>query len=220
MTKPHKHPVGLWMISTSASFFCVCFGMISSLLALYLSNVLHMKSSDVYSLFAAFFALIFALPVVGGYLGNHFGYKKALILANLLLIAGLLFLAIPTFTFMYLGLAFFASGTAIYTPTYLTLQGKLYEKSDARRDSAYTYSYVVTNVGFLIASVLGGFLQQHFNFQICFLVGAVIGVIPLILFMIWIRTLEFPSESSIAPRSKMGHSGTWLGLILSTALLI
>ena len=216
------HPSGLFKIAFSASLFCVSFGLIASLLVLYLTQQLHFSEKDAYALFGAYFALIFSLPVIGGYLGSYFGFKRSMLWANILLIVGSGLLAFGglSIDWVYLGLAFFATGTAIYAPTYLTLQGKLYAKDCHLRDSAYTVSYVITNMGFLIASVMGGYIQKYFSYHICFLIGALIAFVPLVLCYFFIRPLLAHEESSINPLTRLSKPLAWLGLVVSSLLLV
>ncbi len=222
MKAAHTHDLGLFKISFSASLFCISFGLISSLLVLYLTQIMHFTEKEAYALFGAYFSLIFALPVIGGYLGSYFGAKRSMFWANFLLIIGCGLLAFSQnhIDLVYLGLAFFASGTAIYAPTYLTLQGKLYARNDHRRESAYTLSYVITNLGFLISSVMAGYIQKYFSYHLCFLVGALISFIPLGLFYFLIRLIQAHQESSLEPLTSFSKAGAWLGLIVSSLLLV
>jgi POT family proton-dependent oligopeptide transporter len=217
-----KHSSGLFKISFSASLFCISFGLIASLLVLYLTQVMGFTEKQAYALFGAYFSLIFALPVIGGYLGSYFGSKRSMFWANFLLImgSGLLAFSQNHIQLVYLGLAFFASGTAIYAPTYLTLQGKLYARNDHRRESAYTLSYVITNLGFLISSVMAGYIQKYFDYHICFLLGALISLVPLALFYFLIRPIEAHQESSLEPLTKLSSGFAWLGLIISSLILV
>lgn len=220
MTQSNRHPKELWYIATSAAFTCMCFGLIASLLVLYLTQDLHFSNKKAYAIFAAYFSLIYALPVIGGYLSSYFGFKKGMFWGNIILIGGLFFLMTPHPDTVYLGLAMYATGTAIYTPTYLTMQGKLYAKNDHRRESAYTLSYVITNVGFLIAAVAGGLIQKYLSFQDCFLVGEIIAFVPLFIFYFLIRPIKAFEGRSIAPLTKLSNPMAFLGLIVITAIMI
>jgi len=215
-----KHPSGLWFISSSAAFFCISFGLVTSLLVLYLIHQLGFESKQAYALFGAFFSLIFGLPVFGGYLSSYFGFKRAMLWSNILLILGAGLLAIPGDHYLYLGLACFASGTGMYAPTYMTLQGKLYAREDTHREGAYTLSYVITNLGFLVASVSGGYIQRYFSYHMCFAIGAAVDLVPLGLFIFAIAPIRAHEEKSIAPLTRLSAPWAWFGMITSSLLMV
>jgi len=198
---PSKHPGLLWYIAILSALMCIPFGVINSLLVLYLQHVMHLNQHEQYATFSAYNAMLFALPLIGGFTAGKFGYKKALVLSTLLCVSGALVLCVPQEFFLHLGLSLFATGVGMYVPTYLVLVGKLYRKNDPRWEGGYTIVYVISNMGFLISAFMGGYIQKYFGFGAAFITGGLCMALAFLSFP-WmlnkikcIDGLEIPAQS-------------------------
>jgi POT family proton-dependent oligopeptide transporter len=75
-------------------------------------------------------------------------------------------------------------------------------------------------LGFLIASVMAGYIQKYFSYHTCFLIGALISLIPLGLFYFLIRPIHPHEETCIKPLTRLSLAWSWLGLIFSSLVLV
>jgi len=96
--------------------------------------------------------------VVGAYVAERFiGVRKALILGWILRVIALLFLAIPGG-----GIAFYVANQCLLLvsasclgQSLYALVGKMYSKTEPRRDGAFTLMYVMNNVGTISPMITG-----------------------------------------------------------------
>jgi proton-dependent oligopeptide transporter, POT family len=178
-----KHPVSLWFLSSSYALFIFAYAAINTLLVLYTTHKLNFKTSDAYSLFAAFNALVFTSPLAGGYIAEKFGYKNSAFM-------GLIFSALGAFVMtshglysFYIGLALFTSGYGICTPAFFCLVGFSYHKNDSRRESGYTLFYLLFNIGSVTASVSAGYISLYLNYYSAFACAGIALVIAVLILL-------------------------------------
>lgn len=223
-SKLPSYPRGVFVMATIQLLMMIGFMMIFALLVLYLTKELHFSNDQAYNLNAAYNALIFATPVLGGFLGaKYFGYRFAIIISSILSILGLITLSFPGTEAMYLGLSLFICGTGISVPCMYVLLGRLYHKDDSRRDSGFTVSYIGMNVGAFIASFSSGFIEQKFGFHLAFLLCAFTSFLMLMLFIACQKLFTKQANSATTdvstPKPQLGKSQRLQG-ILFVALAI
>ncbi len=71
MMAQQHYPKGLFSLFFILLFFMVGFALIQSLLVLYCTSIFHFDDADAYSLYAAYGALVFGVPLLGGYIGGN-----------------------------------------------------------------------------------------------------------------------------------------------------
>lgn len=216
----NKHPGMLWYLAIVSATMSIPFGIINSLLVLYLSGPMHMTGHSKYALFSAYNAMIFTLPLIGGMSAGRFGYRKAFVLGCLLCVTGAFVIAIPNSFSLHLGLSLFATGVGFYVPTYLVLIGKIYSRHDHRRESGYTLAYVISNIGFLISAVLGGYLERYFGFTTAFTVGGIIMAFQLLTYPFVLPKLRNHDGSKIEANQQSGEISKTIFAILAAAIAI
>src|SRR3989338_10994824 len=160
-TTHSRYPKGLialcWMQATTMVGFMFIFSMGT----LYMTKRLGFSDKEAVTLFGAFGAIVYGLPLFGGFLGDKFlGFKFAVAFSTLLCGAGLLLVAIPNKFFFLLGLACYAISTCVQVPNMYCLVGNLYDKNDERRHGGFTLAYVAMNIGALIATWSSGYLSN------------------------------------------------------------
>jgi amino acid/peptide:H+ symporter len=101
-------------------------------------------------------------------------------------------LVIPAEFFLYLGLSLGALSTGLVMPNIYDLLGKLYQKTDAGRDSAFTIAYTGMNLGALVGLMSAGFVMRYLGYTAVFLVSAAAFFIAVIFFML--KMALFPSQ--------------------------
>jgi POT family proton-dependent oligopeptide transporter len=121
--------------------------------------------------------------IVGGYVADRLiGVRKALYINFTVKTIGYLMLAFPGGPGMYFAsqccllVAAMCAGTSLYA-----LAGKLYGKTDSRRDSGFSIMYIMNNVG-AVAPVITGTIALILNYHAGFLFAAVIQGLGLVVY--------------------------------------
>jgi len=113
-------------------------------------------ASQIYSIFLA---LVYFMPVFGGWLSDKIGYGKCVVWGIAILFLGYLALAIPTaadtfgVVLMIGALLLISVGTGLFKGNLQVLVGNLYDdpKYASRRDSAFSLFYMAINIGAMFA---------------------------------------------------------------------
>ena len=113
-------------------------------------------SSQVFSIFLA---LVYFMPVVGGWLADRIGYGKCVVTGIAVMFVGYLALSIPTAAnalgaaLMIGALVLISVGTGLFKGNLQVLVGNLYDdpKYSAKRDSAFSLFYMAINIGAMFA---------------------------------------------------------------------
>jgi proton-dependent oligopeptide transporter, POT family len=213
-----KHPVGMWYLASTFAVLSFGFGVVNSLLVLYLTQVLHFKPAAAYTLFAAFNSFLYILPLYSGRLSDWFGYRAAFIVGMVMEIVALYFLTVPNRYMLYLGLALFMPAAALCSPAFYVLIGKMYKKNDIRRESAFTLSYMLMNLSYLVAFIAGGYAEQFLSFKVSFLLAAGISSVALLMFLVARRFIVPDPSRDMRPRLSLNKHYLLIGLII-TALI-
>lgn len=180
-----KQPPGLYILFFVEMWERFGFYCVQSLLVLYLSKVFLFSDTHSYDLFSAFSALIYATPVIGGYLADRYlGFRRAIILGGILYIFGYFGLASLNQHIFYLSLAALICGNGFFKANVSSLLGTLYNERDPRRDSGFTIFYMGINLGSLFSTLACTYVAAMYGWQYGFGmagVGMVIGVVTCIL---------------------------------------
>ncbi|MBP9726844.1 MAG: MFS transporter [Gammaproteobacteria bacterium] len=123
------------------------YGM-QALIVLYFVKELNFSDSEADHLFAAFAALIYLLPSLGGYIGDRvLGTKNTMILGTLVLIVGYAALAVAGDKDIYLPLGIIAVGVGLFKANPASLLSKIYEGDATKLDGGFTLYYMAINIG-------------------------------------------------------------------------
>ena len=216
-----KHPKPLWILSFVYSLYAIGFGTLFACLLLFFSQQLHMSEKKSFQLFAAFNALVFTLPLIGGYLCDRFGFKNNAIIGLMITFLGMLCIGgIHDINFMYIGLSGILAGNALCMPAIWSLVGMQYHKEDARRESGSTIFYLLFNIGFLISFSTSGYVTEQFSYHSMFIIYAMPIFIALLVFIIFQKVIIILPE--YADEKKISHSPkiAFLKLLIITIILI
>ena len=110
-------------------------------------------------LYAIFLAVVYFMPVVGGWLADKIGYGKCVVTGVCIMFLGYVLLTIPSaanffgIALMIGALLLIAVGTGLFKGNLQVLIGNLYDdpKYAARRDSAFSLFYMAINIGAMFA---------------------------------------------------------------------
>lgn len=214
------HPRGLWVISFTVAIIVFGFATMNSLLILYTTSFLHIPSGKAYLIFATYNSLIFTMPLAGGYIAEKLGYKRALTLGIFMNIIAPFILSVTHLYAMYIALGVSVIGTALYVPSYLVLQGKLYAKDDDRRESGFTISYLIMNMGFFVAGISGGYLSTDLGFHTTFIIAGCVVATSSILYFLGRKYITPFEGRSIDPQLTWNKLASWFALLAVTTLLV
>jgi POT family proton-dependent oligopeptide transporter len=129
--------------------------------------------------FGIYVGLVYLTPVIGGWLGDRwFGRKAMVSLGAVLMTAGHFCMAFDR-SFL-LAMLFLILGAGALRGNLIPQVGELYRQDDDRRDVAFQLYYSMINLGAFIAPVLTGALAQtyswHFGFGFAG-VGMLVGLV-------------------------------------------
>ena len=110
-------------------------------------------------LYAIFLAVVYFMPVVGGWLADKIGYGKCVVTGVCVMFLGYVLLTIPSaangfgIALMIGALLLIAVGTGLFKGNLQVMIGNLYDdpKYASRRDSAFSLFYMAINVGAMFA---------------------------------------------------------------------
>jgi POT family proton-dependent oligopeptide transporter len=173
------HPIGLFVLFFTEMWERFSFYGMKALLIFYLVKY-HLFSDDAGSLLVgSYAALVYALPVIGGFLADKYlGFRKAVIFGAVLLVLGHAGMAYEgdaavkmadgiivrdagALQVFYFSLSLIILGVGFLKANISSIVGELYKKGDARRDSGFTIFYMGINIGSWIATILCGYLGEN-----------------------------------------------------------
>ena len=200
------HPRGLFVLFFAEMWERFSFYGMRAILIFYLLQHWMFAEDRAYAIYAAYAALVYIAPVLGGYLADRYiGQRRAVQFGAILLVIGHGLMAFegpgPTqypgvtaaemqsglfINVFWLALAFIVMGVGFLKSSISVLVGHLYEPGDSRRDPAFTIFYMGINLGAASGSLLAAWLGQTFGWAWGF--GAAgVGMLLGLLVFIWGR---------------------------------
>lgn len=147
--------------------------LLSSLLLLYLVDEVHLTRGEAGLVTGLILALSYALPVVGGWLGDRWlGARRAMLYGLCLLSASHVLFAGRTVTRILLAIAFFAVGNGLFKPNNQALVGRLYPRKDPRNEGAGMRWFFAINVGGIVGPLIGAAVQRRAGWTAAHLTAA------------------------------------------------
>ena len=121
-------------------------------------------------LYAIFLAVVYFLPVVGGWLADRIGYGRCVVAGICVMFLGYLLLTVPTaangfgIALMIGALLLVALGTGLFKGNLQVMIGNLYDdpKYAAKRDSAFSLFYMAINIGAMFAPFAATAITNRF----------------------------------------------------------
>lgn len=157
-----------------------------ALLVLYMTSELieggfGYDDARAYGVYAAYGALVYATPLIGGYLAeNVMGYRKSIMWGALLMALGHFAMAFEHQMIFFLALSLLILGNGFFKPNISSLIGKYYGEGDPRRDGAFTIFYMGINIGAFLTPLTCGTIGElegwHYGFSLAGF-GMLIGLI-------------------------------------------
>lgn len=172
---------------------------VQALLVLFMVERLGFTDAHADMLFAAFSALVYLLPCLGGYIGDRLlGTKRTILLGSCILALGYFLLSLDFFhsaAMLILPLAVIAIGNALFKANPSSLLSKVYRGTSHNLDSGFTLYYMAINIGSFVSMNLTPILNKYFGWYVAFSV-CFIGLIAAILNFLFMRHIvkDYGSE--------------------------
>ncbi len=195
-----RQPQTLWILSINQAFYCFALGCLFSLITLFLINQVKISTDSAYEIVGAFSSLLFTLPLAGGYIGEKLGYNKTILFGSCVSFLGIAILTFFDSKFIYLGIACFLTGSGFVIPNVSALVGLQYSGKNELRYSGYTFYYMIYNVGFLVSSLLSGFIST-INYSLAFGISDIALVIAGVIFLVYINTTKLKDNKIVDQKS-------------------
>lgn len=183
------HPRGLVICFLTEMWERFSYYGMRALLIFYLTQHFLFSDEIAAGIYGAYISLVYITPVIGGIVADRYlGPAKAVVLGAILLVAGHMGMAIegsqavevmvqgetlvqrdPFYLqVFYLSLALIIMGVGFLKANISTMVGSLYERTDPRRDGAFTLFYMGINLGSFFGAIVCGFLLQYYGFSFGF----------------------------------------------------
>lgn len=211
----HKeHPKALWMLFFAEMWERFSFYGMRALLMLYMTKVLLYADKDANLQYGAYNALVYTMPLIGGYIADKLlGFRKSILLGGILMAIGHLVLAIPSHLTFFLGLGFIISGNGFFKPNISSLLGRFYSENDPRKDAGYSIFYMGINIGAFLGSALCGYLGQKISWHLGFGVAGGFMLLGLLVFVAlrhWLGEEGKPPVPEVLEKKYAGFKTEWL----------
>ena len=188
----HKEqPKQIWMLFFTEMWERFSFYGMRALLILYMTHVLFFPDKDANLQYGAYNALVYTMPLLGGWLADRLlGFRKSIVLGGILMAIGHLVLAIPSQATFFLGLGFLISGNGFFKPNISSLLGRYYTEQDPRKDAGYSIFYMGVNIGAFLGGAICGYLGQKVSWHLGFGIAGAFMILGLVVFLAFQRILD------------------------------
>ncbi|HBM16671.1 MAG TPA: hypothetical protein DD381_10075 [Lentisphaeria bacterium] len=170
-----NYPKGVISLSSIECFERFGFYATQGILVLYAAasltkGGLGWSDADALRLTGIFSAVVYATPLVGGWLSDRFlGRKNGLILGNILLLLGYICMMHHGSYYLFSALTLVAIGTGFLKPTISAMVGEFYDASeDASRDAGFAIFYASINIGGFFGPLVSGLLAETAGYSFAF----------------------------------------------------
>jgi len=223
-----NHPKGLFILFFAEMWERFSYYGMRALLVLYLTKHFLFTDEQAYGIYGAYTTLVYVTPVIGGVLADRYlGQRKAVLFGAILLVLGHLGMAFEgepvkvaaersdsIMNIFYLSLALIIAGVGFLKANISAIVGELYEKTDERRDGAFTIFYVGINLGAFGGALIAGGLGETFGWKYGFGLAGIGMLFGLIAFM-WGKPLlqgagEPPNPVALTTKKFAGLSTEWI----------
>jgi len=142
------------------------YGM-ASLMVLYMVEHLGLADARADIIWGAFSALVYSMPVLGGYLGDRvLGARRTMVLGAVTLGLGYLLLSVPLEATFFPAMGLIALGNGLFKVNPNNLVSRLYEGQRSRLDILFTIYYMSLNIGSFVSILLTPWIKDHASWAI------------------------------------------------------
>ncbi|HHH31300.1 MAG TPA: MFS transporter, partial [Polyangiaceae bacterium] len=179
------HPKALFLLFFAEFWERFSYYGMRALLILYMTSSMGYSDDDAYGIYAAYGAMVYATPIVGGLIAEKLmGYRKAIFWGGTLMALGHFAMAFEYEIIFYLALALLILGNGFFKPNISSFIATFYEKNDPRKDGAYTIFYMGINAGAMLTPLTCGYIGEQVGWHYGFGLAGVGMVLGLVVFVI------------------------------------
>jgi POT family proton-dependent oligopeptide transporter len=217
--------MNLFALFSIAALDKFSFNGIRSLLVMYLVTHLHFLAADSYKSYASIMALGYMMPLVCGYVSDHFKYSpQILTFSGLWAGLGMLALLLPWSWGFYLGMAGLVIASGFIKTTVPSLVGNFAKLHNKNEDALFAKLYMSFNIGSLLGticcSVVGEVFGWNYGFMIAGIAMLIISLLSFSLSMNKTETLTIHKNFSQKLILPFKVNSIIFTLILVTILLL
>lgn len=201
------HPKGLAVLFFTEMWERFSYYGMKALLTIYLVQHFLFTDDPAYDIVAAYIALAYVTPILGGYLADRYlGYRRAVLLGGILIMCGHIGMAVEgaeaslaadgsvlrdyiSLQILFFSLALIVVGTGLLKSSISSMVGGLYAQNDVRRDAGFTIFYMGINLGAFLAPIICGALASVYGWSYGFGAAAVGMAAGLITLTVWKKPL-------------------------------
>ncbi|MEO6000471.1 MAG: peptide MFS transporter [Chitinophagaceae bacterium] len=186
-----KQPKQLYILFFTEMWERFSFYGMKALLLAYMVTQLHFDEAKGYAIYGTYTALVFTMPLFGGWIADQYlGYRKSILFGGILMSIGHLILALPEEWSFYYGMSFIICGNGFFKPNISSMVGTLYAKNDPRRDSGFSLFYTGINIGAALGGLFCGYVGQRINWHYGFGLAGVLMILGLMVFYFGQKMLQ------------------------------
>src|SRR5262249_4606631 len=182
-TRAVGHPPGLYVMFFTELWERYSFYSMMAILSLYMNEALHFDVAKVGSIYGAYTAGVYFLPLFGGLIADRGrGFNRAVIDGGVLMMCGHLVLGVEALPFFFTGLVLLACGSGLLKGNVSTIVGNLYHDRPELRDRGFNIFYMGINLGAFFAPLVVPELRIRFGWSVAFMSAAVAMLISLLVY--------------------------------------
>lgn len=158
-----NQPKGLYVLSLANMGERFGYYTMLAIFLLFLQAKFGYDSTVSGQIYAGFLALVYFMPLVGGWLADRWSFSKCVVTGILVMFLGYLVMSIPTdirsntsLAILICALVLIACGTGLFKGNLQVMVGDLYNEPrySSQRDSAFSIFYMAINVGSMFAPMV------------------------------------------------------------------
>ncbi len=222
VTQRKHHPRALFILFFAELWERFSYYGMRALLTLYMAKELLYSDEKTMGIYGAYGALVYATPVLGGFLAEKvFGYRWAIVFGGVLMTLGHFVMAVENEFFFFMALALLILGNGFFKPNISSFVGQLYQHEEEKKDKAFTIFYMGINVGAFLAPLTCGLIGEEYGWHYGFGLAGVGMLVGLIVFMWGMRSGQF-NHHGLMPDKKPwlgSFKNHWLVVLVSLAML-
>lgn len=216
------HPKGLTVCFMTELWERFAYYGMLSLLILYLTRFFQYSDAVGSKIVAAYGALVWMLPVLGGLLADRLlGSRKCVVIGALMMSIGFTSISFPTLLFwfsssgdifttdkLFFSMGLIVSGVGLLKTNITTVVGALYSLDDPRRDSGFTTFYMGINIGGALGPIVCGGIASAYGMNYGFAaagIGMLIGLATFIYGQKFLGDKADPPNEALLKKSIVGR---------------
>lgn len=209
-----SHPKALFILFFAELWERFSFYGMRALLTLFMIKSFGWEDQKSYGIYGAYGALVYATPILGGFLADNFlGYRKSILFGGILMALGHFTLGLLPliedwsitsssleYGVFFLALSLLVLGNGYFKPNISSFVGEIYADKIEKKDSAFTLFYMGINIGAFLAPLTCGTIGETYGWHYGFSLAGIGMVIGLIVFLIGTMNHEIFKDFGLSPR--------------------